>query len=505
MTTTARVGIDIVGMDRTAAAFASVKSKLTAFTGGLGVLKGAIAGAFAGFAAGGFLQGMIRGFVNVNKHVAGVKQSFTTVDRAWQQFALNVGRSGLNDAIVRFNETLAGTMVNGRSLAAIFGQGLGAAFDGFARLVEGTGRAIEFLSVNLEIITQKLNGFFAMDIFKGGSLFDFSDDIRILNALGLNTDALTRSTKDLKGGLKNLPATFAEVDEAQKKAEERQKKLLAAYRGGMKTLQDFANGLLLQSQTFGMSEAAANRYTKKYEFLNRMQQEGVKLSGQQVGEMNRWLDVISQSGLALEKQKSAFEGMEKMKSSMADLVGDVGKAFAGSIEGGVSKVMDGTESIKKAFRSTVADILKSLTSLALNRMFQSLMGGYTAGAGGIAGKGTGVIGRVIGSLFGGHPLYGGGMPSFAVGTSRVPRDMVAQIHKDEMIIPAREANALRAGAGGGVSVTVNNYAGVEVRTQDKGNGGLQIDIRKIVSDVIAGGGADKAMRRFALNPAGVTR
>jgi hypothetical protein len=46
-------------------------------------------------------------------------------------------------------------------------------------------------------------------------------------------------------------------------------------------------------------------------------------------------------------------------------------------------------------------------------------------------------------------------PSFAVGTPRVPRDMVAQIHKDEMIVPASMSESIRRGdmtlGGGGGS------------------------------------------------------
>lgn len=38
---------------------------------------------------------------------------------------------------------------------------------------------------------------------------------------------------------------------------------------------------------------------------------------------------------------------------------------------------------------------------------------------------------------------GGPQASFAVGTNRVPNDMVAQIHKDEMIVPARQSRNLR--------------------------------------------------------------
>lgn len=43
--------------------------------------------------------------------------------------------------------------------------------------------------------------------------------------------------------------------------------------------------------------------------------------------------------------------------------------------------------------------------------------------------------------------------SFAVGIDRVPYDMVAQIHKDEMIIPARQSNELRS-----AGIGINNIA-----------------------------------------------
>lgn len=149
MTTTARVGVDIVAADKTAAAFASVRKNVTGFAGGLGVLKGAIAGAFAGFAAGGFVKSMIQSFVEVNKHLPAVKQSFTQIDRAWQQFALNVGRGGLNDAIIRFNNSLSDTMVSGRSLAAVLGGALGIAIDAVAAALNAAGRSIAFVFDNI--------------------------------------------------------------------------------------------------------------------------------------------------------------------------------------------------------------------------------------------------------------------------------------------------------------------------------------------------------------------
>jgi hypothetical protein len=67
-------------------------------------------------------------------------------------------------------------------------------------------------------------------------------------------------------------------------------------------------------------------------------------------------------------------------------------------------------------------------------------------------------------------FFGGLLPSFDTGTFRVPNDMIANIHKGEMIIPAREAEQIRSGGMmGGVSivqnVTIGNGVGSNVREE----------------------------------------
>ena len=71
--------------------------------------------------------------------------------------------------------------------------------------------------------------------------------------------------------------------------------------------------------------------------------------------------------------------------------------------------------------------------------------------------------------------------SYAVGTDRVPRDMLAQIHKDEMIIPASQSRVLRSqgiginniaevGSLGNVSVSaVKESAPIEKKVVNQGN------------------------------------
>lgn len=62
--------------------------------------------------------------------------------------------------------------------------------------------------------------------------------------------------------------------------------------------------------------------------------------------------------------------------------------------------------------------------------------------------------------------------SFDVGSWSVPRDMLAQIHRDEMIVPAGMANEMRTAGGslGGVNLTYNDHSGRLTDTEIERNG-----------------------------------
>jgi hypothetical protein len=189
--------------------------------------------------------------------------------------------------------------------------------------------------------------------------------------------------------------------------------------------------------------------------------------------------------------EASFDPMKKMSGLLQD---GLGSAF--------DKIVDGSASAGQAFKSMAKSILQDATKMFLHQGLQQLFSGGgglgSAGGGLYGGGGGGFLSSVLGSVF-------TRLPSFAVGADRVPNDMVARIHKDEMIIPAAGAHALRnAGtnsAGGGMRVQVNNYGSSNVRTTRDGDGGLRIDIVEAVSQVIAGGGANKAMRaQFGLTP-----
>ncbi|MEE7502248.1 hypothetical protein [Methylobacterium mesophilicum] len=60
------------------------------------------------------------------------------------------------------------------------------------------------------------------------------------------------------------------------------------------------------------------------------------------------------------------------------------------------------------------------------------------------------------------------IPSFAVGAWSLPNDMVAQVHKGEMIVPAGPAGALRAAMGGSPapSLALNHTTQINVSAVD---------------------------------------
>lgn len=102
----------------------------------------------------------------------------------------------------------------------------------------------------------------------------------------------------------------------------------------------------------------------------------------------------------------------------------------------------------------------------------------------------GVIGGAVTKLKG---IAGGRAPmdSFAVGTNRVKEDMVAQIHKDEMIVPARQSRNLRK-----QGVTIDNVdkgGPTRARVASQSTGGTRnhsINIAKLADQIIVREEAD---------------
>ena len=132
---------------------------------------------------------------------------------------------------------------------------------------------------------------------------------------------------------------------------------------------------------------------------------------------------------------------------------------------------NGTKGMLQSFGETVRRMIANAVAADLGRRLFGDLGGK-GGLGGLVGSGLDWLKGVL--------------PSYDVGTDYVPRDMVAQIHKGERIVPA--ANN-RSGALGGHSVSV---------IINMGGGGSPAEVRR------AGGaaarevlGALQSARRYA--------
>ncbi len=166
----------------------------------------------------------------------------------------------------------------------------------------------------------------------------------------------------------------------------------------------------------------------------RLKKENDILKNQKPASMGGGVDVPLSKAALDEAKKASEEYARSIKKSM-----DATKEYNNSIA-------DQFISIKDGFMqgASAADVFKKTALNALNEIGNSIIKNSFGGNGG-----GGIFGSIASSLmgsFGGGALGGGStisknlgridwLPSFAVGTNYVPKDMVAQIHEGEQIIP----------------------------------------------------------------------
>lgn len=177
---------------------------------------------------------------------------------------------------------------------------------------------------------------------------------------------------------------------------------------------------------------------------------------------------------ALEKQekqtkKLSDEEKERIKNAK-ELGMTISSAFEKAIQGG------------EKFSDVLQGLLTDIQNILIRRTITEPLGDAI----------TGLVSNNDGGGFFSNLLSNFSLPSFDVGTNNVPRDMIAQVHKGEMIVPAYDANKMRnGGMGGGLSVTIINNAGAQVSAQEsQGANGreLKLFIEKTVADGISAKG-----------------
>jgi hypothetical protein len=452
MTTVAsRVQFNISAKDQTAAAFASARRSMQGIATAGASIKAAFAGAFAAFLGGNAIKNVIRSFIDINKELTPVKNSFTTLDRAWQAFALNVGRSGLNAALLNFSTRMSEMIISLDGLSNSIGTFLGGAINELTQVFEFAGRAIAFASDNLAIFKNSMTSFSGSK----GPIKIFDVDAAVISTLkdiGLNTKALETSLDSLKPKLATLPQTFKEVADANKKADYQ-----------MKKLRDTAQSMFLETRS------PLEKYQMGLRELNVLQAQGVLIQDTYARE--------------LEKLKEEFLGTGKTIKESFNVMAEVGDMFKTSFMSAFQGIADGSKSVKEAISSMASSILSDLTNLLANRAISTLLGGLLGGPNNIGGV-SGLTFKAAGG-----PVSAGA--PYVVG-ERGP----------ETFVPGTSGSIVPNGAlGGGMKVIVNNYAPARVETSKDSSGSLIITMRKMVSDTIGGGYADSALKsRHGLQP-----
>ena len=228
---------------------------------------------------------------------------------------------------------------------------------------------------------------------------------------------------------------------------------------------------------------------KRIEALNR-EREALALSAQEAAKAemaHKLLDAAKAAGLPVNDALKAK--IDQLSAAYANARGQLEQAktaqqgfydlqkFAGqSLSGFFSDIVSGGKNATEA----LMNLTKKLADAALQAL---LLGegplGKMFGLSAPGGKGVGGLIGMLFSGFGGAGA-GGGLPGLAVGTSNVPADMPAMVHKGEMVIPKYDAALLRRGGMGGQNVAVT----VDVRGAT-GNAEIQRMVAAGMSQAVA--------------------
>lgn len=250
----------------------------------------------------------------------------------------------------------------------------------------------------------------------------------------------------------------------------------------IRSLREESVELVNQNMLYGQKEGLIAREQRALQIRHQLAREGIELSQQEQAEVDKYLDAIQMETDKLKELEAAKKKQEELdrdrQQAMAQLASSVSSAFEDAIING--------EDLSDVLKGLADDIAKLfLRRYVTGPLFEGILG--------VGGEGEGASWL--------------NLPSFAVGTSYVPRDMVANIHKGEMIIPADEAAALRSGNGGGsggVVVNITNQSGAKVTTNSRETeNGIDVDV--LIAESIGRPGSKTGQALAAFNNRGLTR
>jgi hypothetical protein len=179
---------------------------------------------------------------------------------------------------------------------------------------------------------------------------------------------------------------------------------------------------------------------------------------------------VEQSKVTLVSATGALHQFTATADDSFNALNSITDIFKTGITSAFDGLIDGTTSVKKAFADMGTSLLRDVTKLFAHRAIQQLFAPDNTFYGG----GGGMFTNIVGGLF-------KNLPAFARGADNIPNDMVARVHKGEMIIPASGADALRSGGMGGGVTIVDNRTNAPAIQQERGQDGRLL---MIINDAV---------------------
>lgn len=490
MSTRARLGIDITATNKTAAAFASVQKSVAGIHSSMQSLKFLM----AGFVTGNFLEGMVRSFVEVSKQTAPVKKAIENLGRAWYGFAQQVGNSGMNQALINFANRMSAMVLGTDQLAKSIGGFMSGAINAMAMTFEGVGRAIAFAYDNAVILGRLLASFaialfarqvmgvaigfvyFAKAVRETGIIMATfraisGSSLYVFLALAAGVAYATDSIDTLKSGIETL---WGKVKEVFPQIADTGKSMAEAFGFNLDALSsDLLNGTELIAK-LGSIEMPALATS----------------AAATMGKVNN-LATATRDNLG-----AAFKDTAAESNVFLESLTQIGDTISSGLSNALAGLISGTMTVKNAFASMAQSIIQTLSDLAaqlaINAGLKLLMSLLNYGVS-PSQQGGGFFGTMLSSFAGGFATGG----TLGAGKWGFAGEAGPEIVQG----PARITPM-----SGGMNVTVNNYAGADVRTRRGADGAMQIDILKaeIAKDLARGGNiiSQAVERGYGLRRAG---
>lgn len=235
-------------------------------------------------------------------------------------------------------------------------------------------------------------------------------------------------------------------------------------------------------------------------FGDQLNMDQIAQYGNYISDLNKQIDDLT----FRKKWDEMAEGMQVVTDAMTpfkNMVDDIGQgiqdSFVNNLSGAFSSFIDGTQSAKQALESFAQSFLKEVSAMIVKALalyaVQKLLGFVSESTP------VGLLRQQYGGVYANGGVFSGGrqLTAFASGgivngPTLFPMAGGAGLMGEagpEAIVPLTRQNGKLGVGASPVAVTVNNYAGAEVRTSRDANDRLQIDIiKKVVSHDFARGG-----------------